>query len=219
MTEPKLEAQPTEPATRHWDVAVVGAGYVGVPLARLLAQSGQDRAARRRGRARRRRASTAARATSRTFRPTSSARSSPRAASRRRPTTTPSVTPTRSSSPSPRRSRSSASRTSPSSSSAVNDIAARLRPGHLVVLESTTYPGTTREVVLPMLATSGLEVGRDFHLAFSPERVDPGNTRWRPRACRRSSAGSPTPAPSARPSSTRARSTRCTASRRRRRPS
>ena len=55
MTEPRLEAQPAEPATRHWDVAVVGAGYVGVPLARLLAQSGQDRAARRRGRARRRR--------------------------------------------------------------------------------------------------------------------------------------------------------------------
>ena len=41
MTEPKLEAQPAEPTTRHWDVAVVGAGYVGVPLARLLAQSGK----------------------------------------------------------------------------------------------------------------------------------------------------------------------------------
>jgi UDP-N-acetyl-D-glucosamine dehydrogenase len=62
--------------------------------------------------------------------------------------------------------------------SAVRDVATRLRPGHLVVLESTTYPGTTRECVLPLLEASGLEVGKDFHLAFSPERVDPGNTRW-----------------------------------------
>lgn len=56
-------------------------------------------------------------------------------------------------------------------------IAARLRPGQLVVLESTTYPGTTREVVLPILARSGLEPGRDFFVAFSPEREDPGNPR------------------------------------------
>jgi UDP-N-acetyl-D-glucosamine dehydrogenase len=57
-------------------------------------------------------------------------------------------------------------------------IAERLRPGHLVVLESTTYPGTTREEMLPLLAAGGLEVGKDFHLAFSPERVDPGRTDW-----------------------------------------
>jgi UDP-N-acetyl-D-glucosamine dehydrogenase len=61
---------------------------------------------------------------------------------------------------------------------AVRKIAERLRPGHLVVLESTTYPGTTREEVLPILAASGLEVGKDFFLAFSPERVDPGRTDW-----------------------------------------
>ena len=61
---------------------------------------------------------------------------------------------------------------------AVGQIAERLRPGHLVVLESTTYPGTTREVVLPLLERSGLKVGQDFHLAFSPERVDPGRTDW-----------------------------------------
>jgi UDP-N-acetyl-D-glucosamine dehydrogenase len=61
---------------------------------------------------------------------------------------------------------------------AVRKIGERLRPGHLVVLESTTYPGTTREEVLPILAQSGLEVGKDFHLAFSPERVDPGRTDW-----------------------------------------
>jgi UDP-N-acetyl-D-glucosamine dehydrogenase len=54
-------------------------------------------------------------------------------------------------------------------------IAARLRPGQLVILESTTYPGTTRQVVLPILEANELKVGRDFFLAFSPEREDPGN--------------------------------------------
>ncbi|HSE95322.1 MAG TPA: nucleotide sugar dehydrogenase [Methylomirabilota bacterium] len=54
-----------------------------------------------------------------------------------------------------------------------------LRPGQLVVLESTTYPGTTEEVLLPLLAGGGLRVGEDFALAYSPERVDPGNHDWR----------------------------------------
>ncbi len=59
--------------------------------------------------------------------------------------------------------------------SATEQIATRLRQGHLVVLESTTYPGTTRDVLLPILeGGSGLTAGVDFHLAFSPERVDPG---------------------------------------------
>ena len=58
---------------------------------------------------------------------------------------------------------------------AVEAIAPRLRPGRLVVLESTTYPGTTDELVRPMLEQGGLRAGRDFFLAFSPERVDPGN--------------------------------------------
>ena len=53
-----------------------------------------------------------------------------------------------------------------------------LRPGQLVVLESTTYPGTTRERLLPILEESGLAAGRDFHLAFSPERIDPGRTDY-----------------------------------------
>src|SRR5688572_16559055 len=57
-------------------------------------------------------------------------------------------------------------------------IALRLRPGHLVVLESTTYPGTTREEILPRLEASGLKVGEDVNLAFSPERVDPGREDW-----------------------------------------
>lgn len=57
-------------------------------------------------------------------------------------------------------------------------VAATLRPGQLIVLESTTYPGTTREVVLPLLEASGLRVGKDFFLAFSPEREDPGNPNF-----------------------------------------
>ena len=58
-------------------------------------------------------------------------------------------------------------------------VAAALRPGQLVVLESTTYPGTTREVLLPTLERTGLHVGKDFFLCFSPERVDPGNAVWK----------------------------------------
>ncbi|HEY3922110.1 MAG TPA: nucleotide sugar dehydrogenase, partial [Gaiellaceae bacterium] len=54
-----------------------------------------------------------------------------------------------------------------------------LQPGQIVILESTTYPGTTREVVQPILEErSGLRAGEDFHLAMSPERVDPGRTDW-----------------------------------------
>ena len=62
--------------------------------------------------------------------------------------------------------------------SAVEMIADRLHPGMLVVLESTTYPGTTEEVVQPILERRGLKAGKDFFLAFSPERVDPGNEKW-----------------------------------------
>jgi UDP-N-acetyl-D-glucosamine dehydrogenase len=62
--------------------------------------------------------------------------------------------------------------------SSCQEIAQHFRPGTLVILESTTYPGTTDEVVLPMLTKTGLEVGRDFFLCFSPERVDPGNPKY-----------------------------------------
>lgn len=62
--------------------------------------------------------------------------------------------------------------------SAAEAVARTLRRGQLVVLESTTYPGTTRELVLPMLERTGLVVGKDFFLCFSPERVDPGNRQW-----------------------------------------
>jgi nucleotide sugar dehydrogenase len=59
------------------------------------------------------------------------------------------------------------------------EISKRMHKDMLVVLESTTYPGTTEEVVKPILEESGLKVGTDFHLAFSPERVDPGNLRYK----------------------------------------
>ncbi len=62
--------------------------------------------------------------------------------------------------------------------SATNDIARFLRLGHLVILESTTYPGTTREVVLPILESTGLKVGIDYFLTFSPERIDPGSRKF-----------------------------------------
>src|SRR5215470_17891242 len=65
--------------------------------------------------------------------------------------------------------------------SACEEIAKYFHPGMLAILESTTYPGTTGELVLPMLSKGGLEVGRDFFLCFSPERVDPGNARFQTR--------------------------------------
>lgn len=61
---------------------------------------------------------------------------------------------------------------------AAESLAQRLRHGQLVVLESTTYPGTTRDELAPRLERSGLRAGRDFSLAFSPERVDPGREDW-----------------------------------------
>jgi UDP-N-acetyl-D-glucosamine dehydrogenase len=64
---------------------------------------------------------------------------------------------------------------------AVEAVHNHLTPGKLIVLESTTYPGTTREIVLPILEKSGLRAGEDFFLAFSPERVDPGNRTYTTR--------------------------------------
>jgi UDP-N-acetyl-D-glucosamine dehydrogenase len=62
--------------------------------------------------------------------------------------------------------------------SAGEELAGVIRKGQTVILESTTYPGTTRELLGPLLEGSGLKAGEDFHLAFSPERIDPGNTTW-----------------------------------------
>jgi UDP-N-acetyl-D-glucosamine dehydrogenase len=65
--------------------------------------------------------------------------------------------------------------------SAADAVGHEVRAGQVVILESTTYPGTTRELLLPTLERGGLEVGRDVFLAFSPERVDPGNPKWQTR--------------------------------------
>lgn len=64
---------------------------------------------------------------------------------------------------------------------ASESIAKHLHRGQMVILQSTTYPGTTEEFVLPILETSGLTAGIDFYLAFSPERIDPGNKEWSAR--------------------------------------
>lgn len=66
--------------------------------------------------------------------------------------------------------------------SACRDVARHLKPSRLVILESTTYPGTTDDLVRPILETSGLRAGRDFLLAYSPERIDPGNDEFLPRS-------------------------------------
>ena len=65
--------------------------------------------------------------------------------------------------------------------SACQEIAKFVHPGMLAILESTTYPGTTDELVLPMLSSTGMQVGQDFFLCFSPERVDPGNPKFQTR--------------------------------------
>ena len=64
---------------------------------------------------------------------------------------------------------------------AAEQLAACIHPGMLIILESTTYPGTTEEVILPLLENSGLKAGEDFFLCFSPERVDPGNPKYNTR--------------------------------------
>jgi UDP-N-acetyl-D-glucosamine dehydrogenase len=62
--------------------------------------------------------------------------------------------------------------------SAAESLSRYLRRGQTVILESTTYPGTTREILKPILERTGLECGKDFYLAFSPERIDPGRTDY-----------------------------------------
>ena len=62
--------------------------------------------------------------------------------------------------------------------SAMNEVEKYIHPGMIIILESTTYPGSTRELILPSLETNGFTVGKDFFLCFSPERIDPGNTEY-----------------------------------------
>jgi UDP-N-acetyl-D-glucosamine dehydrogenase len=178
MLEARLQSETAQDgATQTWDVAVVGAGYVGVPLAHTLAAAGRSVllidiadevvAGLNRGESHIRDVPTdelkplvqqgRIRATTEydeLRRADAILIALPTPLSKQREPDLSTVT------------------------SAVEEIGARLRNGHLVVLESTTYPRTTREVVLPILERTGLKVGRDFHLAFSPERVDPGNEVW-----------------------------------------
>jgi UDP-N-acetyl-D-glucosamine dehydrogenase len=181
MSEPSATTESAAAtATRAWDVAVVGAGYVGVPLARVLAESGRrvllvdvDAGvvdALNGGRSH--------------IEDVPPAVLGPLVEEGRIAATT-DYDELRSADailialPTPL-----SRQREPDLSiveGAVEQIAARLRPGHLVVLESTTYPGTTRDIVLPILERSGLRAGEDFNLAYSPERVDPGNTSWSTR--------------------------------------
>ncbi len=105
--------------------------------------------------------------------------------------------------------------------SAARDLAPVLQRGQVVVLESTTWPGTTREVLQPILEEgSGLKAGVDFHLAMSPERVDPGRSDWTTKTTPKVVGGvSDESTRPLQPSSTGARSTRSTRSPPRRPPS
>jgi UDP-N-acetyl-D-glucosamine dehydrogenase len=177
MIEPRTETT-TEHATRTWDVAVVGAGYVGVPLAQVFAEAGRNVLV----------VDVVGAVVEGLNRGESHIEDVPSetlAALVRdgRITATTDYDSIRDAEailialPTPL-----SKQREPDLSiveRAVEEIAKRLRAGHLVVLESTTYPGTTREVVLPILERSGLRAGTDFNLAYSPERVDPGNQTWR----------------------------------------
>ena len=113
--------------------------------------------------------------TSRTSRAATSPSCARPAGSTRRPISPSSRSSTRSTSACRRRCARPRTPTFPTSCRRSRRSPRHLRPGMLVILESTTYPGTTDEVVQPMLEASGLKAGKDFFLAFSPERVDPGN--------------------------------------------
>ena len=176
-TQPETQ---DEPETKTWDAAVVGAGYVGVPLAHTLARAGRSVVlidvstevvdGLNRGESH--------------IVDVPSSELAPLVESGRIRATTDYNEIRRADAilmalPTPL-----SKQREPDLSiviSATEQIGVRLRNGHLVVLESTTYPRTTREVILPILERTGLKAGRDFHLAFSPERVDPGNKDWTTR--------------------------------------
>ena len=181
MTTPETVEPPASPAQAAYDVAIVGAGYVGLPLAHVFAQAGKrvvlvdvdpERVERIRAgdsyiedvppevlRAHVEERGLGATTDYDVLRETDAILIAlPTPLSRQREPDLSIVL------------------------SAGEQIARRLRPGHLVVLESTTYPGTTNGDLRPVLERgSGLVAGVDFHLAFSPERVDPGRTDWTTR--------------------------------------
>ena len=153
----------------------MGLGYVGLPLAVAFAEEGHDVVARRRRRAQGRGARPR-RVLHRGHPLRAPARPSPTASRRRRARPT-SRAATRCSICVPTPLTANREPDLGPLVAATRALADLLQPGQLVVLESTTYPGTTRERMAPMLEESGLVAGRDFNLAFSPERVDPGPHR------------------------------------------
>jgi UDP-N-acetyl-D-glucosamine dehydrogenase len=178
VTTPETSAPETVTATAPYEVAIVGAGYVGVPLAQVFAEAGRrvvlvDVDARRVERLR---------SGDSYIEDVPSAALAPLVEERRLGATTDydvlrEVDAILIALPTPL-----SKQREPDLSIVLEAGAAigkRLRPGQLVVLESTTYPGTTREELRPVLEReSGLVAGTDFHLAFSPERVDPGRVDW-----------------------------------------
>jgi UDP-N-acetyl-D-glucosamine dehydrogenase len=178
VTTPETSALDTVPGTAPYEIAIVGAGYVGVPLAQVFAEAGRrvvlvDIDARRVERLRR---------GDSYIEDVPSETLGELVSDRRLGATTDydvlrEVDAILIALPTP------LSRQREPDLSIVLDAGAeigkRLRPGQLVVLESTTYPGTTRDELRPVLEReSGLVAGKDFHLAFSPERVDPGRVDW-----------------------------------------
>ena len=178
MTTPETSAPDTVPATAPYEIAIVGAGYVGLPLAQVFAEAGRrvvlvDVDARRVERLR----------TGDSYiEDVPSKTLAGLVADRRLGATTDydvlrEVDAILIALPTPL-----SKQREPDLSIVLHagaEIGKRLRSGQLVVLESTTYPGTTRDALLPVLEReSGLVAGKDFHLAFSPERVDPGRVDW-----------------------------------------
>ncbi|HEX3291496.1 MAG TPA: nucleotide sugar dehydrogenase [Gaiella sp.] len=178
MTTPETSAPDTVPATAPYEVAIVGAGYVGVPLAQVFAEVGRrvvlvDVDARRVERLR---------SGDSYIEDVPSSTLAELVSDRGLGATTDydvlrEVDAILIALPTPL-----SKQREPDLSIVLHagaEIGRRLRRGQLVVLESTTYPGTTREQLRPVLEReSGLVAGRDFHLAFSPERVDPGRVDW-----------------------------------------
>ena len=157
-------------------IGIVGMGYVGLPLAVGFAEAGVRRHRRRRRPGQGRRPARRATRTSRTSRPSASARCSSAAAFTTRFVELHEAEAILVCVPTPlTRNREPDLGPLLSASRALAGVIAK---GQLVVLESTTFPGTTREHLVPLLEESGLRAGEDFNLAFSPERVDPGRTDY-----------------------------------------
>ena len=203
---------------RRMRIGIVGLGYVGLPLAVAFAEAGHDVVGYRRRRGPRR-AARRGRERHRGRRPRSGCGRSGSASPRRpTPTALPACDAILICVPTPLAAQREPDLTYVRASA--ETIAGTLREGQLVVLESTTYPGTTREEILPLLERGGLRVGEGFHLAYSPERIDPGRSDQQVAETPKVVGGDHRrPAPSGPPRSTPRSATRSSPSPRPRRPS